>query len=287
MADDPQSGPDAPARVPFAVRFWGVRGSIPSPGPKTQRYGGNTPCVEVRCGDELLIFDLGTGVRALGDTLNALGHPVRASIFVSHYHYDHLQGLPFFNPVFVPKHSFTVYGAPRGGRTVKEILSGQMAQPYFPVTVEQTFRAQFSWRDIRPGETLEIGPATVRTAELNHPGGNLGFRVESQGRSVVYATDVEHGSHMDAQLIEFARGADMLIIDAMYTEAEYRGRKTGWGHSTWEAAVEVANTAQVKQLVLFHHDPIRTDEDMDALVETVRKHRPETIAAIEQQILEL
>jgi phosphoribosyl 1,2-cyclic phosphodiesterase len=291
LAEDDQNGHHAEASVPFHVRFWGVRGSIPSPGPKTQRYGGNTPCVEIRCGDELLIFDLGTGVRVLGDELIAAGKPVRASIFLSHYHYDHLQGLPFFIPIMVPRNTFTVYGAPRDGRSVKEVLAGQMVQPYFPVTTEQVFKAQLTYKDLGSKQELRLGPATVRTLDLNHPGGNLGYRVECGGKSVVYATDVEHGCARDHELVEFARDADVLVIDAMYTTDEYLGRtgasKEGWGHSTWESAVETANAAKVKKLVLFHHDPTRDDDAMDRFVDEVRKHRPDVIAAVESEIVEV
>ncbi|XXF75128.1 MBL fold metallo-hydrolase [Myxococcaceae bacterium GXIMD 01537] len=278
--------------MPFQVRFWGVRGSIPSPGPKTQRYGGNTPCVEMRVGDELLIFDLGSGARPLGESLLARG-PVRASIFISHYHYDHLQGLPFFMPIFSDKNAFTLYGSPRNGQSLKEILSRQMSQPYHPVTAEAVFRAQLRYQDVAAGETLKIGPASVRTQELHHPGGNLGFRVECGGRSVVYATDIEHGKpEWDAQFHEFARGADFLIYDSMYTDDEYHGRaggpsRTGWGHSTWQAAVRAADESKVKTLVLFHHDPTRDDASMARLLRTVRKHRPEAIAARESMVIDV
>ena len=277
--------------MPFEVRFWGVRGSIPTPGPQTKRYGGNTPCVEVRCGDELLIFDLGTGARALGDALLAATKPVRGSIFISHYHYDHLQGLPFFGPIFVPSNAFTLYGSPRNGQSVKQILGGQMVQPYFPVTAEGVFRAQLTYRDLAASDTLEVGPARVSMLELNHPGGNLGYRVDCEGRSVVYATDVEHGSELDRGFFEFVRGADLLIYDAMYTEDEYVGRsgpaRTGWGHSTWQAAVHAADASGVKTLVLFHHDPGRDDADMDKLLRQVRKQRPEAIAAKELMVITL
>lgn len=270
------------------MEFWGVRGSIPSPGAKTQRYGGNTPCVEIRCGKERLIFDLGSGVRALGERYPA---PISASIFLSHYHYDHLQGLPFFTPMFNPANSFVLYGPERQGRDVKAILSGQMQQPYFPVTAEMVFRAKMDYRTIRPGEKHPIGDAVVTALELNHPGGNLGYRVDYKGHSVVYATDIEHGSAMDEKLAEFARGTDLLIYDAMYTEDEYLGKKgapkTGWGHSTWQASVAAANKAHAKTLVLFHHDPTRDDAGMDALLGLVKKHRPEAVAAAEAMVLSI
>ncbi|MCP3137734.1 MBL fold metallo-hydrolase [Pyxidicoccus xibeiensis] len=277
--------------MPFEVRFWGVRGSIPAPGPQTKRYGGNTPCVEVRCGDELLIFDLGSGARALGDSLLSEKSPVRGSIFISHYHYDHLQGLPFFGPIFVPTSTLTLYGSPRNGQSLKQILGGQMVQPYFPVTAEGTFRAKLTYTDLTPSDTLQVGPAKVTMLELNHPGGNLGYRVDCEGRSVVYATDVEHGSTLDTGLFDFARGADLLIYDSMYTDDEYHGRigpaRTGWGHSTWQAAVRAADAADVKTLVLFHHDPGRDDASMDKLLRQVRKHRPEAIAAKESMVIAL
>jgi phosphoribosyl 1,2-cyclic phosphodiesterase len=277
------------AKTHFHVRFWGVRGSIPAPGPQTKRYGGNTPCVEMQIGESLLIFDLGTGARPLGDALLAKGTPVDASIFLSHYHYDHLQGLPFFTPIFIPHNAFTFYGATRNGQSVKQILSGQMTQPYFPVTAEGVFRAKLSYHDIQAGETVTVGPAKVSTLELNHPGGNLGYRVECEGRTVVYATDIEHGGQ-DERFFEFARGADLLIYDSMYTEEEYCGQqgppRTGWGHSTWQAAVRAANESQAKTLVLFHHDPGRDDASMDRLVRTVKKHRPEAIGAQEDMLLQ-
>lgn len=269
------------------MKFWGVRGSIPSPGSTTRRYGGNTPCVEVRFGSEQLIFDLGSGARPLGDTFDKAGQ--RATIFVSHYHYDHLQGLPFFTPMFNPRNSFVVYGPTRNGLSIREILAGQMVQPYFPVTAEMVFRAAVEYREISGGDSLQIGEGVVRTLELNHPGGNLGYRVEYNGKSIVYATDIEHGSALDERFFEFCRGADLLIYDAMYTDDEYHGRsgppKTGWGHSTWQAAVAAADRAEVKTLVLFHHEPTRDDAGMERLLRDVRKHRPEAIAARESMLL--
>lgn len=268
------------------MKFWGVRGSIPSPGERTSRFGGNTPCVEVRCGSERLIFDLGSGARGLGESYPS---PLKASIFLSHYHYDHLQGLPFFTPMFNPKNQFALYGPTRNGMSVKEILAGQMVQPYFPVTAEMVFRAQVSYGSIGEGQTLTIGDAKVTAIELNHPGGNLGYRVDYKGKSLVYATDIEHGSDVDDRLARFAQGTDVLIYDAMYTEDEYLGRsgspKTGWGHATWQASIKAADAAHAKTLVLFHHDPTRDDDGMDAVLKSVQKFRPEAVAARETETL--
>jgi phosphoribosyl 1,2-cyclic phosphodiesterase len=259
-----------------------VRGSIPAPGPNTRAFGGNTPCLEVRCGDEQLIFDLGTGLRALGE---AYGSPMQANLFVSHYHYDHLQGLPFFGPIFDPRSRFTVYGPTREGQTVKDILSGQMQQPYFPVTAEMVFRAQLDYRPVAQGDRLRVGDAVVSAVEVNHPGGNLAYRIDYQGKSVVYATDNEHGTESDARLDVFSRDCDLLIYDAMYTEEEYVGRsggpKIGWGHSTWQAAVQAAERANVRKLCLFHHEPTRSDKELERMMKVVRKHRPEAFAAAE------
>ena len=275
----------------ITVRFWGVRGSLPSPGPATQRYGGNTPCLEVRCGEQRLVFDLGSGARALGDAMVAEGAPVQASIFLSHYHYDHLQGLPFFVPIFDPRNRFNVFGADRDGRTVRQVVEGQMVAPYFPVTAQEVFRAGLEYARVGEDAPVQLGDVRVRALELNHPGGNLGYRVEHAGRVLVYATDVEHGEGMDQRLAEFARGADVLIYDAMYTEDEYRGvkgpPKLGWGHSTWQAAIKAADAAGAKTLVLFHHDPKRDDAGVDRMLRQVRRHRPEAVAAAEALVLSI
>ena len=271
------------------MKFWGVRGSIPAPGPQTAKYGGNTPCIEVRCGDSMLVLDLGTGVRKLGETYGAAG--VTAHVLISHYHYDHLQGLPFFTPMFDPRSKVSIYGPTRLGRTVKDVIVGQMTQPYFPVTAEAVFRAQIDYHAIAEGDVLPIGAARITALEVNHPGGNLAYRIEHAGKSVVYATDTEHGTTSDARLEEFARDADLLIYDAMYSEDEYLGRtgnsKIGWGHSTWQMAIRTADSAGIKSLVLFHHDPTRTDESLDKLIKLVRRKRPDAIAAREGQTIYL
>lgn len=267
------------------VKFWGVRGSIPAAGRETLRYGGNTPCVEVRCGGQLILFDFGTGARLLGEQLRTQSKPVAATVFMSHYHYDHVQGLPFFAPIYRPENTLSIFGPSRGGRTVREILSGQMVRPYFPVDADLVFKAQVDYREIRNGEGVRVGGALVTARELNHPGGTFGYRVEYRERVLVYATDVEHGSPLDETLCAFAQDADLLILDAMYTDDEYEGRsgpsRRGWGHATWKAALALADRARARRLVLFHHDPAHSDSQMDAILREARRRRPGTLVARE------
>jgi phosphoribosyl 1,2-cyclic phosphodiesterase len=241
----------------------------------------------MRAGDSRFIFDLGTGVRELGAAARG---PVEAQIFLSHYHYDHLQGLPFFAPIFDPRSRFVVRGPTRNARSVRQVLSGQMQQPFFPVTAEMVFKAQLEYQPFEAGDRLRLAEVTVTAIEAQHPGGNLAYRLEYRGRVVVYATDHEHGER-DGQLIDFAQDADLLIYDSMYTEDEYLGRtgssKVGWGHSTWESAVRIAARSKVKSLVLFHHEPTRTDAALDALVRAVRKQFKGALAAREGLVIRL
>jgi phosphoribosyl 1,2-cyclic phosphodiesterase len=269
----------------MSVRFWGVRGSLATPGSTTSRYGGNTSCVEVTVGREHLIFDMGSGVRELGATLERKPG-VRATFFLSHYHWDHIQGLPFFGPAFNDsKAVLTVYGATRLGRTVREILAGQMIDPYFPIDIG-TMKARLIFRDIEDGAEVRVGPAVVSAREMRHPGGSLAFRVESDAGVFVYATDLEHGPHTTAPLMSFARDADILVYDATYTESEYRRHK-GWGHSTWVEGTRIAKAAGVKRLVLFHHDPSHDDAQLDLIVKAARKHFPATDVAQEGKVYRL
>jgi phosphoribosyl 1,2-cyclic phosphodiesterase len=269
----------------LTIRFWGVRGSIASPGPHTVRTGGNTPCVEVRCGDTLLVLDAGTGIRPLGERM--LREGIReCAVLSSHLHWDHIQGLPFFLPAWIPGHRVTLVGRPG----IRQALETQMTPPCFPVRLAD-MKAELAFREVESGERIEIGEASVRAATLNHPGGVYGYRVEHGGASVVYATDTEHYACPDPHLVELARGADVLIYDAMYTEDEYAGRigptKVGWGHSTWEAGVAVAEAAGVGRLVLFHHDPRRSDADIDAIERSAALARPGTVAAREGDAIRL
>lgn len=269
----------------LTIRFWGVRGSIASPGSHTVKTGGNTPCVEVRCGETLLILDAGTGIRPLGDRMLREGSR-ECTILSSHLHWDHIQGLPFFLPAWLPGHRVTLVGRPG----LRDALETQMTPPCFPVRIAD-MKAELSFAELASGEGIEIGGARVRAMALNHPGGVYGYRIEHEGASVVYATDTEHYACPDPHLVELARGADVLIYDAMYTPDEYVGRvgptKVGWGHSTWEAGVAVAEAAGVERLVLFHHDPQRTDAEVDELERRAALARPGTIAAREGESIEL
>jgi phosphoribosyl 1,2-cyclic phosphodiesterase len=282
-----QGRASAGAASPFQVTFWGVRGSIPSPGARTRLFGGNTSCVELRCGEQLLIFDLGSGARALGESLRVRGTPAAAEIFLSHYHYDHLQGLPFFAPMFDARNRFIIHGPTRGERDVRAILAGQMAPPYFPVTAEEVFRAHVEYQPMAEGDVVQLGEVQVRALELHHPGGSLGYRVDFRGHSFVYATDIEHGSAVDGRLAEFAQGTDVLVYDAMYTPEEYVGPpgKVGWGHSTWAAAVSTAQAAHARTLVLFHHDPERNDAAMRTVERKAQRLLQGTVAAREGMTL--
>jgi phosphoribosyl 1,2-cyclic phosphodiesterase len=251
------------------ITFWGVRGSIPTPGPDTVEIGGNTSCVEVRAGRALMIFDGGTGLRLLGKKL-AKEMPIDAHIFFSHVHWDHIQGFPFFEPAFVPGNTIHLYGGNNVSRTLEETLAGQMDHPSFPVHLTE-MGAQMRFYDLREGQTLELdagdGQQKVRitTGRGNHPNGVFAYRVEHNGRSVVYATDTEHYAVVDPKLAKLAKNADVLIYDSQYTPEEYSGTsntggpKVGWGHSTYEEAVKLANVAGVKSLVLYHHDPMQSD----------------------------
>jgi phosphoribosyl 1,2-cyclic phosphodiesterase len=263
----------------LTVRFLGVRGSIATPG---MAAGGNTACVEVVAGDTRIILDAGTGLRALGDERMAAG--IRLStILLSHLHWDHVAGLQFFTPVYVPGFTTVIAGGPNGVMSHDEAIRSLFRAPFFPVDFDDLGGTVIT-RELRANDHFTIGDITITMARLNHPDPVYGYRLDCGDQSIVYATDTEHFSCVDPTLKKLAAGADILIYDAQYTPEEYPS-KVGWGHSTWEAGAELARAAGVPQLVLFHHDPMRSDAQLDALEAAARAALPGTVAAREGLVL--
>ena len=273
------------------VTFWGTRGSIPSPGAATVRYGGNTPCVEVRTGDGwLIILDAGTGIRELGRALveRADGRPIHGDIFLTHAHWDHIQGLPFFRPLFQRGNHFTIWGAPELQPTLERVVRDQMSPVVFPVLFGE-LEATLEFRAAVDGARSDR--YDVRTFAVRHPGGAVGYRLvdaAGDGGALVYISDNElRAPARDAvasawrrDLVEFARGARVLVHDTMYTMDEYEQHR-GWGHSTHEDAVELALEAGVERLVLFHHKPERSDQEVDRHLDACRAIVARRPAALE------
>jgi phosphoribosyl 1,2-cyclic phosphodiesterase/DNA-binding response OmpR family regulator len=286
------------------VRFWGTRGSLPVPGPHTLHFGGNTSCVEVQTAtDTLVIIDCGSGLHGLGQALvGADGKPVlKGHILISHTHWDHIQGIPFFAPLFVTGNEWDIY-APKGlGQSLQDTLAGQMQYAYFPVRLDQ-MGAEIRYHELIEGD-FKIGDLSVRSQYMNHTALTLGFRLEAGGAVLVYASDHEPFSHhlasgkgeilgQDRQHCEFLTGADLVIHDAQYILNEYAG-KIGWGHSTVEYAVAMCRAAGAARLALTHHDPLRTDQAIEEIVRKIRDDQRgmasglEIFAAAEGQGLEL
>lgn len=257
----------------FSVRYWGVRGSIPSPGPKTQRYGGNTTCLEVQAGGHTIAIDGGTGVRAFGSSLFAR-LPVQVTFLMTHLHWDHVQGFPFFAPFLIPGNKFRILSAHHNGGNIHDVLKQLMAQPAFPISME-AFQSELNFEFITAGDSLKFGDVTVKTMLLNHPGGVIGYRFEYMGKVFVHASDWEHPADgsLDEAFVEFIRDADVLSVDATYTEDEYHGRKgpsrVGWGHATHHECIRHSRAANVGHVILTHHEPERTDDDLDHLANDV------------------
>lgn len=250
----------------ISVRFWGVRGSIPTPGAATARYGGNTACVEVRCGEDLLIFDAGSGIRLLGDALMHEQELREIDILFSHCHIDHLIGLPFFAPLMEGRSQLRFWGGnlqPRA--SLKEAVHRLMSFPLFPIDLGM-LKARVSFNEFRPGDGIELHPGIhLRTALLRHPGGSIGFRLDYAERSLAYMTDAECGEPVDeAAMVALAKDADLMICDATYTDTELTTRQ-GWGHSSWQQSVRLAQAAGAKRLCLFHHDPDHDDDALDRI----------------------
>lgn len=269
------------------ARLWGVRGSVPVSGPGFRRYGGNTMCIELRCGPHAVLIDAGTGLVPAGLALRDEGLR-EVAIFLTHSHYDHLIGLPFFALLQTPGARVTLGSGHLHGRmTTAEMLDRFLRPPFFPVGPE-VFAASLVTADFAPGTRLAPFPGvTVATAPLNHPGGSVGYRVEWGGRAVAVVTDTEHEpGQLDPQALDLARGADLLLYDATYDEAEFAAVR-GWGHSTWQQALRIAEAAGVARVGLMHHAEGRSDAALDRIGRAAARRRPGTFCARDGQVIDL
>ncbi|MDO8249022.1 MAG: MBL fold metallo-hydrolase [Rhodoferax sp.] len=274
------------------VRFWGVRGSIASPGPNTVRYGGNTTCIEIRTdNNELIIIDAGTGIFPLSQSLLA-ELPVTANVLISHSHWDHIQGLPFFIPNFIPGNFLRLHGAfdPVSGKGVEHIMSVQLQYSYFPVR-EAEMKARIEYVTLAPEQSIQIGSATVTPYLMNHPVIDFGYRIEANGKSVFFTGDhepptniyepgedgyAEYQTFVDEKadnIRQAMRGVDVLIADCSYTEQEYPAKK-GWGHGTFNSSIQYAKDAGAKVLFCTHHEPTRSDDALDEVFRQVLADNP-------------
>jgi phosphoribosyl 1,2-cyclic phosphodiesterase len=276
------------------LTFWGVRGSIPTPGKHTVRYGGNTPCLELRLDDDkLIIFDAGTGIRSFGDYLINIGESVKAHIFISHPHWDHIQGFPFFKPAFIPGNELTIIGTDRAEKPLDQIISEQMNRIYFPVQLHD-LKAKIKFIPIKEEGEIQVHDALVKMIYVNHPGFSLGYRLEYKGKSLIYISDNEPfdrasaglmnnfeptikeifmrdgGGDPNQRIFDFCRGADVLIHDTTYTPEEYIDR-IGWGHSDYLFSLRLAAEANVKRLYIFHHDQNHSDDKVDDILKKCKK----------------
>ena len=265
------------------VRFWGVRGSTPTPQKENMGYGGNTSCVEIRTeSGEILILDGGTGLRLLGNSLEREfnGSPIKAHLFFSHFHLDHIQGIPFFRPLYRSGNHFTFYFAGRNSAApTMDALAGMMANPYFPVDMSN-LPCSRNYVDLMEG-TFSIADTKVQVMPLNHPQGCFGFRIMQHGKVVTYCTDVEHGpAWSNANVKTLARDADFMIVDSQYTPEELLDH-SGWGHSCWKQSVEMGKEAGARQIALFHYDPSREDAEVDEILLSAKQCHHNVIAARE------
>jgi phosphoribosyl 1,2-cyclic phosphodiesterase len=270
------------------VRFWGVRGSTPTPQAENLRYGGNTSCVEVRINGQVYVFDCGTGFRNLGKQLikEAKGKAIYAHIFLSHFHWDHIQGIPFFTPLYTSEDNYFFFHSSSRTRGLQRAIEEQMSDPYFPVDMSE-MAAHRNFYDIEE-DRVAFDECVIQSMWLNHPQGCLGYRIETEDKVVVYATDNEPGHPVfDKNVRKLAEGADVLIYDAQYLPDQYEAYKRGWGHSHWREAVNIVMESGAKELVLFHHDPEHDDACIDSIVHTASEHYPRVRAASEGMEIKL
>lgn len=271
----------------FTVKFWGVRGSVACPGEEYSRYGGNTSCVEVRCDDEVFIFDAGTGIRLLGEHLKK-EQCSNITLLLSHTHFDHICGLPFFAPAFDKNSRLKVYaGHLKPHSSLEDTLQKIMAPPFFPISPGR-FLANMHYTDFDAGTSWDISPTIhITTTPLNHPDQATAYRIDFKGKSICYVTDTEHfGDTQDPRIVALINNADLVIYDCMYDDHQYQAHQ-GWGHSTWQEGIRLCEAANAKQLVIFHHDPAHTDIKMDAIAQAAQQRRNGTIVAQEGMRLSL
>lgn len=292
------------------IKFWGVRGSIPTPGPTTIKYGGNTSCVELRHENKLFILDAGSGIRPLGNELLKIKSSIIANIFISHMHWDHIQGIPFFTPAYIPGNQFTFYGSENTQKDLATIIADQMDPTYFPIELKD-MAASLNFKNLSEGR-YNIDDTQIETVYVNHPGNALGYKLNLDGKTIVYISDNEPftsgnldklnsqqdssdpliGEDGNQKLINFIKNSDILIHDAQYTEDEYT-TKISWGHSPLNYTVNIAIKADVKKLILFHHDPLHDDDMIDKMLEDAKdlakksNHQMDILAAQEEMIIEI
>jgi len=275
------------------LSFWGVRGSTPTVDPATWRYGGNTPCLELIAPDGTqFILDCGTGLRMLGSRWAAPsgGKAPETHILVTHYHWDHIQGIPFFSPLYAENNEFHFYSFRSrflGRNSLKQVFEAQMALPYFPVDMS-AMNAKRKFKEMDGGDSFKVGQNKVTARWLNHPQGCLGFRIETPAGTVAYATDNEPGdAQLDESLRELAAGADIFINDAQFTPEQLKTTRKGWGHSSWLEGAKMARQTGAKTLVLFHHDPDSTDRMVDSILRQAREEFDSVFAASEAMVITL